>query len=149
MRYVMVPVPTEHVLDVMRWVLFRAPEEDPSAMKDAASLRTLWEEGDDLTRGILHLVADATANDVPLRLTEAADQLDQDAGAVRAALRRLNATALAGGRSLVRVSEEIAVGIEGNRGRIAFLTMRPEHARLMRTTMKTSHVSQTALPSDA
>lgn len=141
MRYVMVPVPTEFVLDVMRWVLFRAPEEDPSPMKDEARLRTLMEESDDLTRSVLQLVADATVNDVPLRLTEVADQAGHDAGAIRAALRSLNATALSGGRDLVRVAEEVAVGIHGNRGKIAFLTMRLEHARLVRTILRAAQAT--------
>lgn len=139
MRYVMVPVPREFVLDIMRWVLFRAPEEDDSgagAMRDEARLRRLVEESDELTAGILLVVAKATIEDRPLRLTEAADELDQPADVVRAKLREVNAQALGGGRDLVKVSNESAVGVHGNTGRISYLTMRPEHARLVRAVSK-------------
>lgn len=136
MRYVMVPVPSEFVLDVMRWVLFRAPEDDVNTdARDGARLRNLVEDADDLTRDIVRLVAMSTIDDKPVRLTDVAEELGQPADAIRAALRRMNAQALGGGRELVRVSNETGVGPLGKQGKVAFLVMRPHHARLVRTAL--------------
>lgn len=133
MRFVMVPVPREHVLDVMRWVLFRAPEEDgTSDMRDAARLRTICEESDDLTMSLLVRVARATVDGDTPRLTDVADDLGEAPDTIRATLRTLNAWALGGGRDLVKVSNEPAVGVHGNTGKISFLMMRPEHAHFVR-----------------
>jgi hypothetical protein len=136
MRYVMVPVPSEHVLDVMRWVLFRAPNEDVhSGMRDAARIQKLADEADDTTRTLLRLVADATVTDTPLRLTDVADELDQEPAALNELVRALNSTALGAGRELVRVSNEPGVGVFGKVGAVSFLVMRAEHARLVRSTI--------------
>lgn len=138
MRYVMVPVPSEYVLDVMRWVLFRAPDEDSdNGMRDGLRLKNVLEEADELTRSLLVLVAKATiADNIPVRLTDAAEDLGQDAATLRAALRDLNLYALEGGRTLVKVSNEAAVGVHGRTGKISFLAMRPDHARLVRAAVK-------------
>lgn len=134
MRYVMVPVPTEHVLDVMRWVLFRSPEDGTTeAMRDQARLRHVIEGADPLTLSILTLVAGSTISGATLRLADAADELDHDADVVRASLRELNGTALGGGRVLIRLASETAVWVNGNVGRDVCLEMRPEHARMIRT----------------
>src|SRR6266540_2109515 len=60
MRYVMVPVPSEYVLDVMRWVLFRAADEDASALKqDEDRVLELIRDADEFTRSLLAVVAAA------------------------------------------------------------------------------------------
>jgi hypothetical protein len=134
MRYVLVPVPSEFVLDVMRWVLFRATEEDSEgSVRDAARLKNLFVDTDDLTRAVLTLVARRTLDDQPLTLTEAAEELEQEADSIRACLRRVNSMALGGGRELVAVATEPAVGPLGKRGKVAYLRMRPGHARAVRS----------------
>lgn len=134
MRYVLVPVPSEFVLDIMRWVLFRAEEAvDPGDLADETRLRQLFDESDDLTRAVLALVAATTLEDRPLRLSEAAEELDQEADAIRACVKRANATALGAGRDLVAIATETAVGPLGKRGKVAYLRMRPEHARAVRS----------------
>jgi hypothetical protein len=134
MRYVMVPVPSEHVLDVMRWVLFRAPNDDVhSGMRDLARIQKVAEEADDATRTLLRRVADATVTDTPLRLTDVADELNQEPAALNELIRNLNATVLGAGREVIRVSNEPGVGVFGKMGAVSFLVMRGEHARLIRS----------------
>jgi hypothetical protein len=122
----------------MRWVLFRAPEEEDTddEMREEASLRSFVKAADDVTRGLLAVVAKATLEDSPLRLTDVADELEQDANAVRASVRIMNAQALGRARPLVKILNETAVGVHGNRGKVSFLTMRPEHARIVRSAVK-------------
>lgn len=144
MRYVMVPVPSEFVLDVMRMVLFRAPDdEEVSGMRDEARLRKLLEGVDDNIRSLLVLVAKATIEDTPLRFSDAVADLEQDGDTLRTTLRELNGHALGGGRELVALSDQIAVRVNGNVGRNRYLIMRPEHARCIRS------LTRTAEPSDA
>jgi hypothetical protein len=133
MRYVMVPVPSEYVLDVMRMVLFRAPEDDEgSAMREEARLLRLMDEADDETRDLVLLVAKATIEDTPLRFADAADALELSPDALTDRLRSVNALALGGGRELIAISNEVAVRVHGNVGKNRYLVMRPEHARLLR-----------------
>lgn len=136
MRYVMVPVPTEHVLDVMRWVLFRAPEDGDVATRDSARVTKLVSEADELTRSILLLVAAAAVRDEPLRLSDIADELDHDPQVVRTAVRDVNQHALGAGRNLLTVRSETAVGVHGNTGKIAYIAMRPDLARMVRAAAK-------------
>lgn len=133
MRYVMVPVPSEFVLDVMRMVLFRTPEDDdPSGMRDQARMRAFLETAETPTQALLELIADASVAQTPLRLVDAAEELDLDPDVVRAILKDVNKLVLGGERDLVQLSAETAVGVHGNTGKILFLVMRPEHARFLR-----------------
>lgn len=137
MSYVMVPVPAEHVLDVMRWVLFRTPEEDGvNDMRDRARLSAFMADATDVTRSILARVARAAVNDDPLRLSDVADDLDLDTEVINATIKELNNFALGPGRVLVTVRMESAVGIAGNTGKIAYLSMRPNLARAVRELAK-------------
>ena len=137
MRYVMVPVPAEHVLDVMRWVLFRTPEEDGvNDMRDRARLSTFMGEASEVTHSILTRVAKAALNDEPLRLSDVADDLDLDSDVINATIKEVNNFALGPGRVLVMLRMETAVGISGNTGKIAYLSMRPNLARVVRELVK-------------
>jgi hypothetical protein len=137
MRYVLVPVPTEYVLDVMRWVLFRAPEgETTDGMRDEARVRRLVLEAEPLARSLLELVARATGKGTTLRLSDAADELEQEPEVVRATLRELNGSALGGGRDLVRLTKETAVRVNGNTGQDVCLEMRAEHASAIRALLR-------------
>lgn len=136
-RYVMVPVPSEFVLDVMRMVIFRAPDdEEVGDMRDEARLVALLREADDATRRLLLLVAGATHDDTPLRFSDAADELEVDGEALRALLAAVNAETLGAGRQLIGVTDEIAVRVHGNVGRNRYLVMRPEHARMLRAAAR-------------
>jgi len=134
MRYVMVPVPTAFVLDVMRLVIFRAPDDDDlSSARDEARLEKLMEESDELTRSLLLLVAKATVDSVQVRFSDTGLELDLNGEAMRALLKKVNGEALGGGRELVGFSDEIAVRVHGNVGKDWFLVMRLEHARMLRS----------------
>ena len=91
MRYVMVPVPAEHVLDVMRWVLFRTPEDDgASELRDRVRLMSFLGEASETTRALLARVARAAVTDEPVRLSDVADDLDLEVDVLNAAIKDLN-----------------------------------------------------------
>jgi hypothetical protein len=134
----MVPVPREHVLDVMRWVLFRAADEDSEGTgRDAARVAQLLDGLDERTRSLALLVAKATVEDTPLRLTDAADELGLESQTVTVLIRDLNQRAM-WGRSVIRTQAEKAIGVHGQTGKVSYLMMRPDIARLIRTTARAS-----------
>ena len=134
MRYVMVPVPSELVLDLMRWLQFRTEPEQPE--EDEANLRRLLADTDERTRALLVLIAKGTIEGAPVRLSDAADVLEQEPAAVRAALLAADLQALGPGRTLVKVLNESEVNEFGRTGRVSYLAMRPHHARLVRATVR-------------
>src|SRR6266545_7270739 len=137
MRYVMVPVPSEYVLDVMRWVLFRAADEDASALKqDEDRVLGLIRDADEFTRSLLAVVAAATVKDRPLRLRDLADELGRDGQAVIRAIRTLNQTVLEEGRDLLEVRSEKAVGVHGKTGTTLYVSMRPAVAPIVRAATR-------------
>jgi hypothetical protein len=139
-RFVLVPVPREHVLEVMRWVLFRAPQtEAKGAGHDAARVRNLLEQIDEPTKAFLMYLAKAVLEGDDLKLTDAAEDLDQDPSWVTNAVRVINQHAAGGGR-VASVRTENAVGITGHTGKISFVTMRPDIARLVRAAAKRAGV---------
>lgn len=139
MRYVMVPVPSEFVMDVLRLVVFQAPDpDDVGGMRDQGRLRRILETADETTRALVLLVARATLDDDRVRYSDAAEELGMDGDALRVILRELNTTALGGDRELIMISDEVAVRVHGNRGRNRYLVMRTEHARTVRTLTQTA-----------
>ena len=135
MRYVMVPVPSEYVLDVMRWVLFRAPDEaGDGTMRDEARVRAVLTDASELERSLLLLVARGALENEPPTVTDVAVELDQSAQAIGLIVGTLNQKA--GGTDIVKVQDETAIGVQGKTGRIAFLAMRREIARLIRAEAK-------------
>jgi hypothetical protein len=137
MRYVMVPVPAEHVLDVMRWVLFRAPDEDyETVARDAARVADFMADADDLTRSVLLRVAEATLTDEPLRLSDVATELDSEAQSINSVIRRANLVALGEERALIEIRFESAIGVHGQTGKVSFLGMRPHLARQVRSVAR-------------
>jgi hypothetical protein len=134
MRYVMVPVPSEYVLDLLRWLQFRTEPEQPE--EDEANLRRLLGETDDRTRALLLLIAKGAIEGAPVRLSDAADLLEQDGPTVRAALLAADAQALGPDRTLVKVLNETEVNEFGRSGRVSYLAMRPHHARIVRATVR-------------
>lgn len=132
MRYVLVPVPADYVLEVMRWVLFRAPDEDNDARReDEEHLRRLVAEADEPTRRLLLLAAKGTLRNEPLRLRDLADELEDDSAAVRATINRLNDD-MPGGHPLIKLRAEVTVGVHGQQGTIAYVEVRPDLAPIIR-----------------
>lgn len=74
MAYVSVPVPEEHVEDVMRFVL-RAMARASMLPWDDESFAELWSDSDELSRSLLAFVARASLEDVDLTDREAAEQV--------------------------------------------------------------------------
>jgi hypothetical protein len=74
MAYVSVPVPEEHVEDVMRFVL-RAMSRASILPWDAESFAELWSETDELSRALMAFVARAALEDFDLTDREAAEKV--------------------------------------------------------------------------
>lgn len=74
MAYVSVPVPEEHVEDVMRFVL-RAMSRASILSWDAESFAELWSETDELGRALMAFVARAALEDFDLTDREAAEKV--------------------------------------------------------------------------
>jgi hypothetical protein len=118
-------------------VLFRTPEDDgASELRDRVRLMSFLGEASGTTRALLTRVARAAVTDEPVRLSDVADDLDLEIDVLNAAIKELNNFALGPGRVLVQVRMETAVGITGNTGKVAYLSMRPSMARLVRELTK-------------
>jgi hypothetical protein len=111
-RYVLVPVPREFVLDVMRWVLFRAPDSDVEReARDTVRVAEWLKTVDEVEHGLLlYLARRAVLGEPPMRLTEVSADLDTDPGAVTASAVRLNRSF---GRDLIELAHETSVGALG------------------------------------
>jgi hypothetical protein len=140
-RYVLVPVPSEYVLDVMRWVLFRSPDEEgDTSGRDLARVEALVSELEELERSVLFMVAKSVWKDDSLSLRHAAEDLEQPAPLILDTIRAINRKSM-WGRDMIMVRQDTAVGVLGVHGRVSVLTMLPETARLVRTAMRSSSVS--------
>ena len=133
MRYVMVPVPSEFVMDVLRLVVFRGSEEESDLLGEAIRLESLLERSEPLARSLIKVVASGTLAGNPVRFSDVVDVLETDAPTLTALIATINRGALGGGRELIGTSTEIARRVHGNIGRNKHLVMRPEHAQLLRS----------------
>ena len=141
MRYVMVPVPSQYVLDVMRWVLFRVPDEEgQAARRDASRVVQLLEELDEDKRALLLLVAKAVGKDDTLGVTDAAEELGVQPQVVIDGLRAINRQAL-WGKDIMTLRTEPKVGVLGQAGTVSFVTLRPDIARLVRAAARSASAS--------
>lgn len=130
MGYVLVPVPAEFVLDVMRWVLFRAQDTDTELVQlETEQVQRFLATADDPTRALLHRAAEATVKALPLALRDLADELDMEPPAVRDRIEQLNHEILEGDRELIELRADVNVGVHGRTGTTAFVSMRPALAR--------------------
>ncbi|MEO7573741.1 MAG: hypothetical protein ABIX10_15030 [Acidimicrobiales bacterium] len=130
------PVPTEHVLDVMRWVLFRGEAVDAEVFGDPMRVVGLLKEADDDVRTLVGLVANATLRNEPLRLLDLADELGRTHPDVAATIEALNEHALEGERPLLELRNETSVGVHGQTGTIAHVSMRSDLALVARRTLR-------------
>jgi len=138
-KYVMVPVPREYVLDVMRWVLFRAPDElGETSGRDVVRVEQLLSALDEFQRSLLVLIARSVGGDDELRMTDAAAELNESPQVVSNSIREINQRAAAWGRDVVTLRPESAVGIHGIVSKLPAVTMRPEIARIIRTAMRSA-----------
>jgi hypothetical protein len=108
-------------------------------MRDEARVRTVLKEANDLERSLLLLVAKRALENDPPTVTDVAAEFDEPAQSIRVIVRTLNQRA--GNTEIVKVQDETAVGVLGKTGRIAFLAMRKEIARLIRAEAKATGVA--------
>jgi len=86
MPYVMVPVPEEHVVDVMQFVV-RLINKSSREPWDEAAIDDLFQEADEGVRSLLSVVASATLKGEDITVSEAARALElqlRDLGAIQA-----------------------------------------------------------------
>src|SRR4051794_15620001 len=116
----------------MRWVLFRTPDEEgQTTERDAARVVQLLEELDEGKRALLLLVAKAVAKEDTLGVTDAAEELGVEPQAVTEGLRAINRQAL-WAKDVMTLRREPKVGVLGQAGKVSYVTMRPDIARLVR-----------------
>jgi hypothetical protein len=132
--YILVPVPTEYVLDVMRWVLFRAPDADELVARDIEQVQRFLAETDDATRSLLRRVASATIKGESIRLRDLADELEQESQTVRETIDQLNSEVLDDDRELLELRNDVNVGALGRTGTMTFVSMRPALAPVVRSS---------------
>jgi len=91
-EYVMVPVPEEHVVDVMMHIARLVARASVVPWTDEA-VAELFDEVDEASRSVLSLVARMTLADKELSDEEAADKLELNTREVRAISRDINEAA--------------------------------------------------------
>jgi hypothetical protein len=125
----MVPVPREHVLDVMRFVLDR--DLDGAIRRDRERMtKLLGAEG--ILGPLLQLVAARMVENQPTRVREVADELGVAEQAVIGAVRGVNFDALEGGFDRVlRLREDTFRTADGREWNSLVVTMAPELARMV------------------
>ena len=89
MQYVMVPVPEQHVEEIMQRVI-RLVQQESMADWDEESLQTYFEEVDEATRTLLAFVARAALLGKPFSDVQAADAIQLSARETATVLRDAN-----------------------------------------------------------
>jgi hypothetical protein len=135
MGYVMVPVPSEHVREVMGMVLAKSSDSSKNAVRDHARLTRLVEESHDLARSVLEVIARAAIEGSPPSLPATAEAVGQDEAVVLAVLRDLDMRAISRSAALVTVEEDVDDRTSARSARTAYLTMPPERARIVLDTL--------------
>lgn len=137
MPYVMLPVPEEHVEEVMQFVL-RAIAEASIEPWDAESINVLYNDVDESTRSLLAFVARAAADEGELSDVDAARRIQMTVRETGGIMNDLNATTRESKRpqliSIRVVSERTPNGRVVDR---RVLLMDPEIAALVRAAEKT------------
>lgn len=132
MRYVMVPVPEEHVEEVMRFVL-QAGERASLEPWDAESVSQLFTDVDELTRSLLSVVARAASAGKELTERDAGDLLELKPRDVSGIERDLKEQAREAGRQPVITVANVEEALpSGRTQRKRVLTMDEEVATLVR-----------------
>jgi len=132
MPYVMVPVPEEHVQDVMQFIL-RAVAQASIEPWDEKSLAEAYHEVDEMTRSLLAFVARAAADGKELDIISAARQIQMTHRDVNGILNELLATARETNRPALMVGRTITERLPN--GRVTdkrVLIMEPDVADLVR-----------------
>jgi len=89
MPYVMVPVPEEHVEDVMQFVL-RSVARASLESWDAPAIQAVWNELDEISKSLLSAVARSTLGGSALSLSDAGSAIQHSAREAVGVVRELN-----------------------------------------------------------
>jgi hypothetical protein len=127
--FVQVPVPEQHVYEVMRWVLFRSQEWSAEAAERTVArvLAYISGEGPN-TATMFERVARSTLEHDPVRLRDLAEELDISTEELTAMVDDANERAL-DGEPVIERSTQGSVGIHGQPVQLAYLSMRLDLAR--------------------
>ena len=138
MDFVLVPVPAEHVLAIMKWVLFRAEtdQEGERPAKDLGRATSLVVLAEPELRLVLGAIAEAAIRNEPIRLRDLADDHNLSNEELNDLIINLNQTILDPDRALIEVSIETAVGVSGNTGHLARVSMQRDFALLIRHELR-------------
>jgi hypothetical protein len=136
--FVEVPVPEEHVYEVMRWVLFRSHEWTADAVERAVERIVAFAsaEGPPMA-ALFERVASSAMQHDPLRLRDLADELDMPSQQLSAMVDDANERALDGEPVLERTTQG-AVGIHGQAVHLAYLSMHIDIARRLHPALRRS-----------
>jgi len=129
MRFVMIPVPSEHVREVIDIVLFSSPDTDKVPNREKARTRVQVQLCDAAARSLLRIVAEATMDGTDLTVAEAATALGEPVENVLGIVRDLDSRALHRDQKLV-----VLRGPDGRRAKRtadARLIMDPRRAEMV------------------
>lgn len=116
----------------MRWVLFRAVEDEETRKQDEAKVIGFLAEADLRTRRLLHRVATGTVKGEAMRFRDVVDELDEDRTAAQTLVDELNDQVLGDGRELLETWVEPTIGMEGRKGMMVHIAMRKDLAGVVR-----------------
>jgi hypothetical protein len=132
MPYVMVPVPEEHVVEVMEFVI-RTVARAAFGEWDAESMEKLFLESDEVNRSLLSVVARHVSSGKNLTDQAAADSLQLSGREMHGAIREINEAAKDSNRPLLLYIETVDEALPNGRVRSQNLVlMRDNYARLVR-----------------
>ena len=142
--WVMVPVPDEHVQEVMEFVIrtiTRANVED----WDAPAVEEYFREADEATRGLLSMVSRATVSGKDLTDQKAADFLQLNLRETLGIMREINDNVRAAGRPFLIASGTLEEELPNGRVReVRILTMPPTLAKWVRDAERNTDALESA-----
>jgi hypothetical protein len=149
MEFVMVPVPEEHVVEVMQYVT-RLVTRASVLPWDDESVRAFFAEGDEASRSLLSLAARAMVANKQLSDDDASSSLELSNREIRAILRDLNERAMRDNREPLVTLRDAQVELRNGRTVDKRLfTMTEANARLLRAADRSEAEGSDATAADA
>jgi transcription initiation factor IIE alpha subunit len=148
MDYVMVPVPEEHVVDVMQHVA-RLVARASVVPWDDAGVEELFDEVDEASRSLLSLVARATTSGKELSDEDAAAQLELNLREIRSIVRDIHEVSQRNKREPILALREASVMLRNGRTvQRRLFAMTDTVARAVRAHERASLEQPPAAPTD-
>jgi hypothetical protein len=131
-RFVLVPVPAPHVLDVMRWLVYKDSQSAGSAEWDEEKLRALLAALTVLPKAVIAAVAEASMTAGGVRVRALATELHAEIGEVTVALqdirRRCREQKLP---DLIAIHQETEFDEDGGEQSVLRLEVSPDVASML------------------